>query len=72
MFLLVAAGVKHGHRAVQVCACGHLCPVLKRSGAERFLGCEFLFWGLSYISSSFFALPEKQKQCLGSVEFSPG
>lgn len=72
VLLLVAAVVKQGYRAVQVCTCGHLCPVPKLSVAERFLGCEFLFWGLRYISSSFFALPEKQKQCFGSVECSPG
>ena len=72
VFLLVAVVVKEGYRAVRVSSCGYLCPVLKLSVGERFLGCGFLFWGLRYIFSSFFYLHKKQKQHLGSVEFSPG
>lgn len=72
MFLLVAVVVEKGYRAVRVSTCGHLCPVLKLAVAERFLVCGFLFWGFRSIFSLFFYLPKRQKQHLGSVEFSPG
>lgn len=53
-------------RVVQVCSCSHSSPDL------NFCSCEFLLWDLRDIFSSLSTLPKKQKQPLGSVEFSSG